>query len=120
MGSSAVVAMVLYACCQEDELPFSGSERSLLIGTIQGKIALQDGWVVREDGHQVRDEAERLLNVFKNRLGSFGCSCDGQWCEEGIGCSAHVCIAPWLGDSSPYTGIDFSSGETIRRMFQSS
>ena len=70
MRCCAVVAMVFNACHQKNQLTFPRSEGSLVINGMQREIALESCWVVRKDGHQVRDEAERLLNVLKDQPGS--------------------------------------------------
>jgi hypothetical protein len=58
MCSRAVIAIVHYTPCQQNDLPFAWCEGALLEQGAQREIPFQDERFIRKDGHQIGDEAE--------------------------------------------------------------
>src|SRR5216684_3039841 len=72
MCGLAVIAVVLDARGEQDDLPFPWCEGALFVDGVQREITFQDCRVIRKGGHQVGDETERLLNLFQYGLAASG------------------------------------------------
>ncbi len=95
VSSDAVAAFVFQARGEQGESALLRGERGFAPFSVQRQVAFQHFGRIGKDAHQVRNEAERLLDAFQGRLGAGRRVGDGQGLEEGCG-GAHIILLGWL------------------------